>query len=80
MKLKGSMCQCAACGHVFTGTSTFDQHRTGDWDNRVCVDPESIGMVKHYRTGGYAWGTGSDENKERYSNKPSTNLAFTRTA
>jgi len=80
MKLKGNMCQCAACDQVFTGLTAFDEHRTGDYDNRVCIDPESIGMVKHYRTGGYAWGRGSDENKERYSNKPTANPAFIRGA
>ena len=31
MKLTNHRCQCAACGEVFTRTSSFDKHRTGQY-------------------------------------------------
>jgi len=35
MKLQGKVCQCPACGKVFTATSVFDRHRVGEYDIRA---------------------------------------------
>ena len=30
-RLNGERNQCGTCGHFFTGTKSFDRHRTGPW-------------------------------------------------
>jgi hypothetical protein len=38
-RLRGdNQCQCSACGALFAAVSTFDRHRTGDYDSgRRCL-------------------------------------------
>jgi hypothetical protein len=44
--LTGRRCLCSACGEYFSADSNFDRHRQGDHKIlRVCVDPETLGMV-----------------------------------
>jgi hypothetical protein len=44
MKLNGNRCKCGGCGRYFNSTSAFDRHRSGKPAERVCLDPESLGM------------------------------------
>lgn len=41
--------KCSSCKEVFSSPGTFDKHRkvTGRMDNyrRVCLDPETVGLV-----------------------------------
>lgn len=41
--------RCTACGEIFAGPTLFDKHRrtVGRMDNyhRICVDPESVGLI-----------------------------------
>lgn len=41
--------KCSVCGEVFSSPGTFDAHRKvkGRMDNyhRICLDPESVGLV-----------------------------------
>lgn len=43
------MCMCGECGEYFSRTSTFDQHRVGDYaTGRTCLTPAEMtakGMV-----------------------------------
>jgi len=64
MKLTGLRCQCTECGRVFSRTSSFDAHRTGDYgkDRRCMTEEEMLakGMqstdgVWRKASGGY-WG------------------------
>ncbi len=57
-----SRCQCPACKAFFTSTGNFDahrawanddgdiwegKHRPADYDQRVCLDPATVGLVLH---------------------------------
>lgn len=43
MKLTGHRCQCAACEKVFSRTSVFDKHRTGEYGkDRRCMTTEEM--------------------------------------
>ena len=41
----GKMCQCPTCSEYFSTVSNFDRHRVGKHGSKVCVDPESVGLV-----------------------------------
>jgi hypothetical protein len=47
MKLSGNRCRCGGCNRYFNSTSAFDRHRSGKPAERVCLDPESLGMVQN---------------------------------
>lgn len=36
--------QCGACGDIFNSVSTFDSHRDGPVDHRVCLPPPTLGF------------------------------------
>jgi hypothetical protein len=44
MKLNGNRCKCGGCGRYFNSVHAFDRHRSGKPAERVCLDPESLGM------------------------------------
>jgi hypothetical protein len=44
VKLNGNRCKCGGCGRYFNSVHAFDRHRSGKPANRVCLDPESLGM------------------------------------
>ena len=48
-----SRCQCPNCGEFFSTTGNFDKHRKGTPGvDRVCVDPESVGLrIKETKAG-----------------------------
>ena len=39
---------CAGCHRTFATSSLFDRHRTGPWEDRLCLDPatEELGTPK----------------------------------
>jgi hypothetical protein len=45
MKLNGNRCKCGGCDRYFNSVHAFDRHRSGKPAERVCLDPESLGMV-----------------------------------
>jgi hypothetical protein len=49
---------CRGCGRVFNGDSLFDLHQRVSEAGTVCIDPETIGMVRK-PTG--RWSRKSDE-------------------
>jgi len=38
-------CECSACGRFFNSPGGFDQHRSGPYSDRACLDPIELGMV-----------------------------------
>ena len=46
---------CTACGRVFGGLTNFDRHRTGEWDDRQCVDPVELDLEVRERKSGPVW-------------------------
>jgi hypothetical protein len=56
VKLNGNRCKCGGCGRYFNSTSAFDRHRSGKPSERVCLDPESLGMEVN---GAGLWITGA---------------------
>lgn len=58
--------ECPACGEFFSSTSTFDQHRAGDYGGgRYCLDPTDAGLVFNTERGFWAGPPMSDEMKEK---------------
>lgn len=55
--LKGNRCQCTGCGEYFSTESNFDRHRrfSVNEQQRVCVDPASVGLVISNRAGNSFW-------------------------
>lgn len=51
----GKMCQCPTCGEFFSTVSNFDRHRVGNHGSKVCVDPESVGLVIGKRVDSTFW-------------------------
>ncbi|MGH7239670.1 MAG: hypothetical protein ACREHG_06345 [Candidatus Saccharimonadales bacterium] len=41
------VCECAACGERFTTPGNFDQHRSGLWEARICLNPAEVGMSQN---------------------------------
>lgn len=39
-----SQAQCGACRVIFNSVSTFDSHRDGPVDRRVCLPPPELGL------------------------------------
>ena len=47
LPIGSKVCQCSACGEYFTAVTAFDQHRSGPYTARVCLNPASLGLVKN---------------------------------
>jgi hypothetical protein len=45
VRLSGNRCKCGGCGRYFNSVHAFDRHRSGKPSERVCLDPESLGMT-----------------------------------
>ncbi|AYR02438.1 hypothetical protein SEA_AFFECA_55 [Gordonia phage Affeca] len=45
-------CHCSGCHRTFTALTPFDRHRRGD----QCLDPATLGLIEHQRSGYTAWG------------------------
>ena len=44
MKLKGGLAQCPTCSRYFSSTKTFDEHRGGPPNKRICLNPRLKGL------------------------------------
>lgn len=54
--LKGNRCQCPACKEYFSTVANFDRHRRYNEQNqRVCVEPSTVGLVIANRAGNSFW-------------------------
>lgn len=51
----GNTCKCPSCGEFFSTVSNFDRHRKGEHGQKVCVDPESVGLLIGRRGDGTVW-------------------------
>lgn len=57
--LKTAHCGARGCHKTFTTVSSFDLHRSGTQQSRVCVEPEKVGLEDAGRS--YpCWGHPSD--------------------
>lgn len=52
---QSNTCRCSVCGEYFSTLSNFDRHRKGEHGKKVCVDPESVGLVIGSRGAGSVW-------------------------
>ena len=66
------MCQCSVCGEYFSTVSNFDKHRKGKHGEKVCEDPESVGLVIGSRGQSTYWRMPSQLENE-IDNQPSEN-------
>jgi hypothetical protein len=51
----GKAAHCTACHETFTTPANFDRHRRGPDNNRRCLDPSEVGLVRVARKDYAAW-------------------------